>query len=544
MFKYRLVLLLLAVLIVAGCPKADKETPASPEENDPPEAPHTPYPEAHKTDQSTSPVFLWQCEDPESDPLTFTIHLTRYYDSYQHDPIVTTVPNYTMTEGLEKDRRYDWFVEADDQNNTPVASETWTFYTGESDNNPPVTPFSPTPDDFATDVQAEDVTLMWKCIDPDGDPLVYDVWLEVHNGAGDFVIQDHPDAYYNIGRLGTGADFRWYVVAKDDQGGTASNESAKWRFETEETNNPPAAPSVPSPSDDAVDVPLNKNLTWQCSDPDGDPLVYDVYFGPPLSIIRVSEGQSERTYVPSGLLKGVEYEWRVVARDDEGAETEGPFWSFTMANEVYAELKLLRSINSDYGFVARNDMIHARFDAVYAPDAGISPLRPGGVLCSAYPLYWLDYEQIYFYMDPQGDPIIWPGSDYIFDVTAGGGVDQDLEVEAFMPECEAYFTSPESNTSVSLDDGFAVTWTSSCPGTGSVDIYVRNDMGEDIGIHVTTENDGEYTFSSGELAAATGSYQIFVDLIAEQESYITAPGYNHRSKWLSRISCMRILYTM
>jgi hypothetical protein len=457
---------------------------------------------------------------------------------------VTTDTTYAMQEDLEKSRRYDWYVEADDQHNSPVGSETWTFYTGESTNNPPLTPFNPAPPDGATDVQSEDVTLSWSCVDPDGDPLRYDVWLEVFQGAGDYVVQNHPDTSYNVGRLGTGVDFRWYVVAKDDQGGSASNADAEWRFETEEANSPPLAPSNPSPGDNATDVHLQQGLSWQCSDPDGDPLVYDVYFGTPLNVALVSEGQSDAGYVPAGLLKDREYEWRIIARDDEGAETPGPFWSFTMANEVFVELQLLRSINNDYGFLTYSDMIHARFDAAYAPDAGINPLQPGGVLCNAYPLFWLDYEQIYFYSDPQGDPIIWPGSDYVFDVTAGGGVDQDLEVTAVMPDCEAYFTGPEVNTSVSLESGFEVTWTSSCPGTGYVDLYVRNDVGEDIGIHVQTVNDCSYTFSPAELAPAAGSFQIFVDLIAEEEGQINAPGYNWRSLWRSRISCIRALYVM
>ncbi len=546
MKRNRLVFVILALILAStifiSCPNPDSTTePDGEEKNDPPQAPDHPYPVTQSTEQSTRPIFSWRCEDPESDPLTFTIHLVRYFDSYEHDPIVTTDKTYSMTQDLEKDRRYYWYVEANDHNNDPASSTTWTFYTGETTNNPPWLPYNPDPADYSTDTQAENVTLSWNGYDPDGDPLAYDVWLEVNNGAGEFVVENHSDDFYNVGRLGTSVDFRWYVIAKDDQGGIT--QGVEWRFETEETNDPPNAPSIPYPDDDEPDAPLDASLSWFCDDPNGDPLVYDVWFGPPLSMMLISEGQSGRSITISGLLRNVEYEWRIVARDDEGAETDGPFWSFTMANEVFAELQTLRSISNDYGILIYSDMIKARFDAAYAPDVGINPLQPGGVLANAYPLYWLDYEQIYFYMDPQGDPIIWPGSTYAFDVTAGGGVDQDLEQDVPMPECEAYFTSPEINTSVSLNNGFEVQWTSSCPGTGTVDIYVRNDMGQDIGIHVSTANDGSYTFSPGELAAATGSYQIFVDLIAEEEGYITAPGYNWRSVWRSRISCILMLYT-
>ncbi|MCK4549302.1 MAG: hypothetical protein KAU49_04005, partial [Candidatus Krumholzibacteria bacterium] len=374
--------------------------------------------------------------------------------------------------------------------------------------------------------------------------LVYDVWLEVYLGAGDFLVQDHPDTHYNVGMLGRGVDFRWYVIAKDDQGGSASNHDTPWRFETEEINDPPERPHTPNPADDATGVPLNKTLSWSCSDPNGDPLTYDIWFGPPLIPSLVSEGQFERVFSPTGMLKGHEYEWWVIARDDEGAETQGYFWSFTTTNEVYAELEVLRNVSNNYGTVIRDDMIKARFDAAYAPVSGINPLQPTAVMCNAYALYWLDLEQIYFYRDPQNEVFLSPGATYTFDVTAGGGVDQDLEVSIDMPDCEAYFTSPENNTAVSINDGFEVQWVSSCPGTGTVDIYVRNDMGEDIGIHVTTDNDGSYTFSSGELAPAAGSYQIFVDIIAKEEGFIDAPGYNGKSVWRSRISCMLMLYAM
>jgi hypothetical protein len=542
---FALLLLLLVAMMMSGCPNGDDETTiigGDPAENDPPEAPHSPYPTHMSTDQSTHPVFIWECVDPEADPLTFTLYLTRESDYHQFDPIVTSSRTYTWTQDLEKGTEYSWYVEADDGSNDPVSSVVWTFFSGTTQNNPPLMPHTPDPPDYATDVQAEDVTLSWSCGDPDGDPLVYDVWLEVHNGSGDFIVENSPDAFYNIGALGKGVDFRWHVVAKDDQGGITTG--IEWRFETEETNAPPVVPYNPIPADEETAAPLNQLLVWTCSDPDGDPLTYDVYFGPPLMIMLVSSGQSERTYRPSGMLKDTDYEWRIVAHDDEGAETEGPFWSFTTANEVFAELLLIRNITNSYGYVTRNDMIKARFDATYAPDAGIAPLQPEAVMCNAYPLRWLGYEKIYFYSDPQGDPIIWPGSTYNFDVTAGGGVDFGLEQEAQMPECEAYFTSPEENSSISLSAGFEVQWESSCPGTGAVDIYVRNDMGQDVGIHVTTANDGSYTFSPGELAAVSGSFQIFVDIIAEEKGNIDATGYCFGSFWRSRISCMLMLYAM
>jgi hypothetical protein len=47
----------------------------------------------------------------------------------------------------------------------------------------------------------------------------------------------------------------------------------------EGTNNPPGKPSDPQPANYASDVSVNSDLHWSCSDPDGDELSYNIYFG-------------------------------------------------------------------------------------------------------------------------------------------------------------------------------------------------------------------------------------------------------------------------
>lgn len=97
---------------------------------------------------------------------------------------------------------------------------------------------------------------------------------------------------------------------------------------TDNGNNPPSAPSNPSPSDGATDQALSLVLSWVCNDPDQDPLTYDVYFGTaqPLSIVQQV---STASYNPGQLQESTTYYWKIVARDDNNLETEGPLWSFT-----------------------------------------------------------------------------------------------------------------------------------------------------------------------------------------------------------------------
>lgn len=89
----------------------------------------------------------------------------------------------------------------------------------------------------------------------------------------------------------------------------------------------------PSPADGAREVILNPSLMWIGSDPDGDALVYDVYFGlnnPPTT--SVANHQSTSSFVPSLLKGNTYYFWKVVSFDTHGASTASPVWHFTTLN--------------------------------------------------------------------------------------------------------------------------------------------------------------------------------------------------------------------
>jgi hypothetical protein len=98
-----------------------------------------------------------------------------------------------------------------------------------------------------------------------------------------------------------------------------------------EINDPPNISSVPSPADNATGIDVNANVSWNCSDPDGDPITYDVYFGkispPPLA----SDDQNATTFDPGTLESNTEYYWRIVALDGRGGSTSSPIWRFKTA---------------------------------------------------------------------------------------------------------------------------------------------------------------------------------------------------------------------
>lgn len=95
-------------------------------------------------------------------------------------------------------------------------------------------------------------------------------------------------------------------------------------------NNPPNVPSSPSPVDGAKNLSrYNVILSWECSDPDFDPLTYEVYFGTDPTPTNLATITTQKSYSLGTLNLGTTYYWKIVAKDDKGAKTSGPVWRFT-----------------------------------------------------------------------------------------------------------------------------------------------------------------------------------------------------------------------
>ena len=95
-------------------------------------------------------------------------------------------------------------------------------------------------------------------------------------------------------------------------------------------NRPPLSPYNPSPSGKATNQPLTVTLSWNCSNPDGDAVTYDVYLDTNTKpTTKISISQSGQTLSKGNLSAGTTYYWKVVAKDSKGATTEGPVWRFT-----------------------------------------------------------------------------------------------------------------------------------------------------------------------------------------------------------------------
>ena len=102
----------------------------------------------------------------------------------------------------------------------------------------------------------------------------------------------------------------------------------------EKINLQPLAASNPNPIDGATNQTTSLILSWASSDPENDPLTYDIYFGemnPPASLIT---GNTNTAFDPGTLKNNTRYYWKIISKDNQNNFTEGSIWSFTTGQPV------------------------------------------------------------------------------------------------------------------------------------------------------------------------------------------------------------------
>ncbi|MFO7881342.1 MAG: hypothetical protein R6U52_02240 [Kosmotogaceae bacterium] len=158
--------------------------------------------------------------------------------------------------------------------------------------------------------------------DPDGDPLTY----SLESGVGTIT-----DAIYTYSTdIDASGTYDVTIEANDGREGTAED---TFTITVKNVNEAPNEPHSPIPTNEATNVSVNLELEWECSDPDDDDLTYDIYFAPHDSPPKIAEDYDEKSFNYSNYYEELDnekmYYWKIVARDENGAETEGPLWLFT-----------------------------------------------------------------------------------------------------------------------------------------------------------------------------------------------------------------------
>ena len=344
--------------------------------NAPPSAPCLTSPADGANNVLITSSLTWSCGvDPESDPVTFVVFLERNEGDDPDSVAATTSTTYTPPVPLEYSASYGWRIEARDGHGNATTSPVRDFET-EDANQPPTTPCNPAPDDGADNVPPDNIRLRWGCgQDPEHDPETYDVYFGTTPEPN--LIDTVGTRSYLLGGVEDTTTYYWKIVAKDDRGGMT--EGPVWSFTTAggaQPNQPPAEPCNPSPAIDAADVSVDVALDWECTtDPDGDAVTYDVYFGTTSEAPLVASVPGPPYQPPAELATDTRYYWRIQARDEHGAVTASPTWQFdTVASAP---------IN----------------DPPSAPEPPISPADGASILGIATTLTWSGG------VDPDGDPV-------------------------------------------------------------------------------------------------------------------------------------------
>ena len=299
--------------------------------NYPPYTPYKPSPADGAGDVPLDPVLIWQGGDPDGDTVTYSVGLGTRLPL----PVVATglkTPSYTPST-LKAGARYLWAIRASDGEST-TTGPTWSFTTLPA-NQPPYTPYNPTPDDRATDV-ATDQVLTWRSSDPDRDPISYTIALGTRTPPP-VVATGLDTARYNPRTLKADVRYYWAITVTD---GLNTVAGPTWSFTAASPNQAPYAAYLPYPANRAIDIPVDSVLSWEGSDPDRDALAYDVYFGtrnpPPVA----SKNLTSTVYDPGPLAEETNYYWSINVTDGIST-TVGSTWRFRTVGDTYVYLPLI-----------------------------------------------------------------------------------------------------------------------------------------------------------------------------------------------------------
>jgi len=257
----------------------------------------------------------------------------------------------------------------------------WLDYVRWMEDTPPNTPSNPSPANGSTNIPIT-ANLSWTGGDPDPDDTVtYDIYFG-NDSSPPLVVWNYFNTTYDPGTMEGHTQYYWKIVAWDNHGAYA--EGPVWDFTTE--NNPPNTPSNPNPENGSTDVNIDADLSWNCSDPDGDPLTYNVYFeaNDPTPDELVSENQTGTSYDPGTMEYETTYYWQIVAWDNHGAHTAGPIWSFTTEEEIITTTVY----PSDYTIVRGNYVSGGLSDLSYSDDSYLV-VEIGFTLTNLEPPVWL-----------------------------------------------------------------------------------------------------------------------------------------------------------
>lgn len=154
--------------------------------------------------------------------------------------------------------------------------------------------------------------------------MTYELWYKTSEELTKTVIMGLSDTVYSASLL-SDSQYERNIIADDGQGGVDSfrysPDSDIAIFYTEATD--PPVNLAPDNGETRAVQPVT--LSWACSDPDGNPLTFDIFLGPPDgNLNQVGSVADENQFELPILDHETEYQWKIIAEDTEGRLFYGP----------------------------------------------------------------------------------------------------------------------------------------------------------------------------------------------------------------------------
>jgi hypothetical protein len=298
----------------ASCPCADDVAPLPPSD---------PFPLHETINTVLWPTFHWNAIDWDGDLVAFDV----YFGTTPSPPLVATVNTPSWEYGqLNPFTTYYWRVVARDALGHATSGPLWQFRTRKP-NHPPVIQNASPSGGASIDPQG---TLTWTASDPDGDVLLFDVYVGT-TSPPPFAARVSTQSYRPQAGFVVNTNYYWRVVATDEPHSETSTNIMT--FTTVPLYPPPIAISPVFPANNATNVETqNITLAWTAVDDFGGPVLCDLYFanGPPVLVQEdiMADGDGIFRFHLGPLSQGQTYLWRVTAHATNGNVVNGGFWNF------------------------------------------------------------------------------------------------------------------------------------------------------------------------------------------------------------------------
>lgn len=171
---------------------------------------------------------------------------------------------------------------------------------------------------------------------------------------GSFIIENVP-----IGDYAVKAELQGYLMEIQGANLVDYGQEVGLVFEMKDDNSlnsPPSVPELLTPTDNAIDLGLSVELTWNCIDADGDELSYKLIVkNNKNDQILVFDNISEQSFTLDNLVFGTSYFWQIVASDGINEEVYSSISKFTTSSIPQNRFHYVRMLNDNHIIFSSNE---------------------------------------------------------------------------------------------------------------------------------------------------------------------------------------------